>query len=246
MQFVQMYTERFTTHQLRCSGFFGARGACTVTVPAIATTARARGAGARPSSAAKKTTRSAAPRPAGRHRQAALDRDGQRDGQQRDEQQQGQTQFLLLVSLRSFIVGHRQKSFLTPRPESSATAAAWCTLCGAPSPRNPATARKFLPTLGLGAALLLVLLHSLAPTRRWQRGSAFSGSRMVEWRAVDHGGTTTPYACGSCVLDPLVYPDAYCSTTPSPTLNGTAVRPLLPELASPSRMTARRRRRSRR
>ena len=93
-------------------------------------------------------------------------------------------------------------------------------------------ARKFLPTLVLGAALLLVLLHSLAPTRRWQRGSAFSGSRMVEWRAVDHGATTTPYTCGSCVLDPLVYPDAYCSTTPSPTLNGTAVRPLLPELAS--------------
>ena len=92
--------------------------------------------------------------------------------------------------------------------------------------------RKFLPTLVLGAALLLVLLHSLAPTRRWQRGSAFSGSRMVEWRAVDHGATTTPYTCGSCVLDPLVYPDAYCSTTPSPTLNGTAVRPLLPELAS--------------
>ena len=93
--------------------------------------------------------------------------------------------------------------------------------------------RKFLPTLVLGAALLLVLLHSLAPTRRWQRGSAFSGSRMVEWRAVDHGGTTTtPYTCGSCVLDPLVYPDAYCSATPSPALNGTAVRPLLPELAS--------------
>ena len=79
--------------------------------------------------------------------------------------------------------------------------------------------RKFLPTLVLGAALLLVLLHSLAPTRRWQRGSAFSGSRMVEWRAVDHGATTTPYTCGSCVLDPLVYPDAYCSVQPSPTLH---------------------------
>ena len=98
--------------------------------------------------------------------------------------------------------------------------------------RGRAAMKKFLPTLVLGAAILLVLLHSLAPTRRWQRGSAFSGSRMVVWRAVDHGGTTTPYACGSCVLDPLVYPDAYCSTTPSPTLNGTAVRPLLPELAS--------------
>ena len=43
MQLVQMYTERFTTHQLRRSGFFGARGACTVTAPAIATTARERG-----------------------------------------------------------------------------------------------------------------------------------------------------------------------------------------------------------
>ena len=29
MQLVQMYTERFTTHQLRRSGFFGARGACS-------------------------------------------------------------------------------------------------------------------------------------------------------------------------------------------------------------------------
>ena len=49
------------------------------------------------------------------------------------------------------------------------------------------------------------------------------------------------------MLDPLVYPDAYCSTTPSPTLNGTAVRPLLPELASLElQPTARRRRRSRR
>ena len=98
--------------------------------------------------------------------------------------------------------------------------------------RGRAAMKKSLPTLVLGARGLLVLLPSLAPTRRLAARQRVLRQPDGRVAANVDPRTTTPYTCGLRVLDPLVYPDAYCSTTPSPTLNGTAVRPLLPELAS--------------
>lgn len=49
------------------------------------------------------------------------------------------------------------------------------------------------------------------------------------WAAADlpeYSSSDTPWTCGACVLDPLVYPDTYCSATPAAAFNGsTAVAP---------------------
>ena len=60
------------------------------------------------------------------------------------------------------------------------------------------------------------------------------------WTAVGSADATsqpTPFVCSSCVMDPLDYPDTYCSPTPALRFNGTHdVRPSLDELEALERI----------
>lgn len=50
-----------------------------------------------------------------------------------------------------------------------------------------------------------------------------------ERRRRDH---RAPWVCGACVLDPLVYPDAFCAKMPIVRINGSVVEPSVGELRS--------------
>lgn len=52
------------------------------------------------------------------------------------------------------------------------------------------------------------------------------------WTASGMAGDALPWVCGACVMDPLDYPDAYCSSQPAARFNGSVLRPSLRDLDS--------------
>ena len=99
----------------------------------------------------------------------------------------------------------------------------------------------FLWKLVAGVVLLAICLsalalqktvpHSLTAERKRKNaillGHAFHGSSQPLWWAAaslsssSSSRASTPFACAHCVLDPLVYPDTYCSPHPEQSFNGS-------------------------